>query len=75
MRSENIIALKSAYELSKTVQTLMLEGNMEMAHRSQAVYQSLLLTIILTELVPDAAKILEDFAEVPTHAEDGSIIN
>ncbi len=74
MRSENVIALKSAYELSRTVQKLMIEGNMEMAHRTQAVYQSLLLTVILTELVPDAAETLDTFAEVPTHAEDGSIV-
>ena len=75
MRNENIIMLKKAHELANTVQHLMLEGNMEMAHRTQAVFQSIILTILLTELIPEAAELMESFDEVPTHAADGSIVN
>ena len=62
MRKENEAALQKAYELSESIQRLMLEGNMELAHRSNAIYLSLMITILVTELVDGASDILDSMS-------------
>ena len=74
MNKENTEALTAANIVSNTVQKLLQDGNMELAHRATVVYNSILLTIILTELVPGAKEHLDLLGIVPEFAGDGSRI-
>ena len=72
MTNENKMALIQANNMSIAIAAFLDNGNSEMAHRATGVYNSILLTILLTELVPGAQKELDKMKEVPNILPDGT---
>ena len=61
MNKQNETALRKAWDMVEDVQNYVAEGNLEMAHRSTSVYQSIMLTVLVTELVPGAQDVLDAY--------------
>ena len=72
MNEENKTALTAADNMSNAVSKFLENGNMELAHRATVVYNSIMLTILVTELVPGAKEHLDVLHVVPEFAQDGS---
>ncbi len=76
MNRLNKAALTKAHSMAETIEAFMQVGNLEMAHRASQVYTALLLTVMMTELVPEAAKLWEELdrkKKTPVTA-DGTIV-
>jgi len=74
MTEDNKLALEKANELSISIQNYLEVGNMEMAHRVAGVYQSIMLTILVTELVPGAQEFLNEISKRSPKAPKGTIL-
>ena len=59
MNDENSKALRKAFQLSFEIDKYLAAGNGELAERLAVAFNSLLLTLIVTELVPGAQEIMD----------------
>jgi hypothetical protein len=75
MNEDVEFAIKSAEEISKKIEAYLLMGNMELAHRLGGVYQSLLLTALVLELIPGAKELLDELeVPIPEKDEEGNLV-
>jgi hypothetical protein len=75
MNDDVEFAIKAAEDISKKIEAYLLTGNMELAHRLGGVYQSLMLTALVLELIPGAKELIDKLeVPIPDQDEEGNLV-